>query len=143
MRLFAPEGISTGTVRVITMSDYRIQIGDTSIEATSVVNSVGVYNLSCDIVRVAKTRTSRGPNDTPSTIVSSMPCSIRWIRQGEKRLADKDTRYRDAVVHCRKPATTVLNSDKVYHNSEYFDIVGIYDVNDLGVLLEISIKRNG
>jgi len=123
-------------------SDYSIQVGDTSIEATSVVNSVGVYNLSCDIVRLTKTNTALGVTEVPVIVVTAMPCSIKWLSGKESLKFNKETQVLDGTLYCRVPAgVTIVNTDKVYYNSEYYEIGNVLDVNNLGILLEISLRR--
>ncbi|HUS72616.1 MAG TPA: head-tail adaptor protein [Sedimentisphaerales bacterium] len=125
------------------MSDYRIQIGDTSIEATNVANSVDMYNLSCDIVRMTRTNTALGVSDTPPVvIVTAMPCDIKFLGGKESIKFNKETYCLDAVLRCRKPAgVTIVNTDKVDYNGEYYEITNILDINNLGVLLEITLRR--
>lgn len=123
-------------------SDYNMQIGDTSIEVTSVTNDVAVYNLTVNVVRMTKTNTALGVAETPVTIVTSLLCSIKWLSGKESVKFNKDTHTLDGVLSCRVPAgVTVVNTDKIYYNSVYYEITNVEDINNLGVLLQISIKR--
>ncbi len=124
------------------MSDYQIKVGDTSIEVTNAVSSVGVYNLLCNIVRVTLTNISEGQAETPVTIVTNLPCSIKWTTAKERMLFKKKTQFLNGTLRCRVPAgVTIINTDKVYLDSKYYEIAGIIDVNNLGVLLEISLGK--
>ena len=142
MCLHQTDGSCSRTVRVITMSDYRIQIGETEIEATNPVNSVSVYNLICDVVRMTKTNTALGVTEVPVVVVTAMPCSIKWLSGKESLKFNKETHELDGTLYCRVPAgVTIVNTDKVYYNSEYYEIGNVLDVNNLGILLEISLRR--
>ena len=124
------------------MSDYSIQVGDTSIGATSVTAGVAVYNLTVNVVRMTQTNSAMGVTEVPVTIVTSMPCYIKWLSGKESIKFNKETHTLDGTLHCRVVAgVTIRNSDKIYYNSEYYEITNVRDVNNLGVLLEISIKR--
>lgn len=119
-----------------------IQIGDTSIEIGAVTNAVGIYNLTVEIIRMTKANSSEGMSETPVTLVNLMPCHIKWLSGKEKLLFNKDTHVLDGLLFCRKPAgVTIINSDRVYYNSEYYEITDVRDVNNLGVLLHLSIKK--
>jgi len=124
------------------MGDYVIQVGNTSIESTSNVNSVGVYNLTANVVRMTKVNGAFGPAETPVNIVLSMPCSINWLSGKEKILFNKETHVLDGVLSCRVPAgVTIVVTDKIYYDSKYYEILDVKDVNNLGALLQIAIKR--
>lgn len=121
---------------------YQIQAGDTKIAITSVTNAVGIYNVTVDVIRDTKVNSSTGVSLTPVTIVTSMPCRIRWTSGREKMMFNKDTHYLDAVLHCRVPAgVTIVTSDRIFYNDEYYEIVDVRDFRNLGVLLEITIKK--
>ncbi len=123
-------------------SDYIIGVGDTTIEATSVVNSVAIYNITVDVIRVTKATTARGQTETPVTIVNDMPCHIKWTSGRERMMFHKETHFLDAVLHCRVPAgVTIVVTDKIIYNSKYYEIVDLYDLNNLGKLLVITIKK--
>ena len=123
-------------------NDYVIQVGDAEIEATSVVNSVSVYNLTCNVVRMTKTNTALGVTEALVTVVTAMPCGIKWLSGKESIKFNKETHTLDGVLKCRVPAgVTIINSDRIYYDSAYYDIVNVEDVNNLGVLLRISIKK--
>lgn len=121
--------------------DYTIRVGDTAIEATSVVNSVAVYNVLVDVIRDTKVNSSEGIAVTPETLHASVPCHIKW-KGGEKLLFKKQSHYVDAILSCRKPAgVTITCTDRIFYNEKYYEIVDINDVNNLGRLLQIAIKR--
>ncbi len=95
-----------------------------------------------DVVRMDKTNTGLGATETPQTIVANMPCSIKWLQGKEKILFDKETHFMDGVLKCRKPTgATIKTTDKILYNTEYYEIVDLIDVNNLGVLLTITIKK--
>lgn len=75
------------------MADYKIKVGDTSIEAVNPVNGVSPYNLTCNVVRVAYTNTALGCTEVPSNIVTSMSCSIEWKSSSEKDEHKKITHF--------------------------------------------------
>lgn len=121
---------------------YSIQVGDTEIGVTSVVNSVSVYNIYCNVVRMTKVNSAMGIGETPITIVTSMPCHIKWLRGQENKLLKKETHLLSAILHCRKPAgVTIKTTDQIYYNSEYYRIVDVIDFRNLGTLLEIKIEK--
>ena len=121
---------------------YVLQIGDTSIDCSYITNSVAVYNITCDVIRDTKTNSSTGIEITPVTIVTSLPCHIKWKSGREKVLFTKDTHYLDAILHCRVPAgVTIVTSDRIYYNSEYYEIVDVRDFRNLGTLLELTLKK--
>ncbi len=123
-------------------SDYTITVGDTSIEATSVVNSVEVYNLTCNVVRDTKTNTALGVGKAPTTIVTAMPCSIKWLSGKESLKFNKVTHVLDGVLSCRVPAgVTILNTDKIYYNGADYEIGNVEDINNLGKTLKILLKK--
>jgi len=117
-----------------------IQAGETAIEATSVTNGVAIYNIVVDVIRMTKVTSGTGTTETPVTIVSNMLCSIKWKSGGEKILFNKETHYLDAVLRCRK-SVTILCSDKISYNGDTYEIVDLYDYNNLGRLYVIAIKK--
>lgn len=124
------------------MADHTFQVGDTEIELTSVVNKVSAYNLIVDVVRMTKVRSPEGMSEESVTIVNQMPCGIIWLSGKEKILFNKETHVLDGILSCRKPAgVTITNSDKFFYNEETYEITDVEDVNNLGVLLRISIKK--
>ena len=123
-------------------SGYNIQVGDTAIELTSTVNSVAVYNIYCNVVRMTKVNSAMGVEETPVVIVTSMPCHIKWLQGQETKLLKKETHLLTAVLRCRKPGgITIKNTDQIYYNEEYYKIVDVVDFRNLGTLLEIKIEK--
>lgn len=121
---------------------YNIQVGDTEIGITSVTNAVDVYNITVDVIRDTRVSSSTGMKITPVVIVTSMPCYIKWLSGKEKKLFNKQTHILDAVLHCRIPAgVTIITSDRIYYNSEYYEIVDLYDLNNLGKLLVTALRK--
>ena len=124
------------------MANYKITVGDTEIDLSYAAPSVKIYNLTVDVIRMTRVNSSEGMSETPETIVNSMPCHIQWLSGKEKLLFNKQSHILDAVIHCRKPVgATIVMSDKVLYNLEYYEIVDIVDVNNLGVLLRIAIRK--
>ena len=123
--------------------DYSIQVGDTSIGATSVTNGVSVYNCFVDVVRSTKVNGPGGITPNTSTIVTNMPCAIKRKTGREKYLFNKQTHYLDAVLRCRVPAgVTILSTDRIVYSGDTYEIVDKpEDVNNLGILLIIRIKK--
>jgi len=68
------------------MSSKKLISGDTSIDISYVTNSVAVYNLTVDVVRMTKVKSSEGMSESPETIVNLMPCHIQWLSGREKLL---------------------------------------------------------
>jgi len=123
-------------------TDYTISVGDTSIELTKIVNSTGVYNIFCDVLRDTEVNSSEGQSVTPADIVTNMPCHIKWLSGREAVLFNKKTHILDGILHCRKPAgVTIVKTDRIYYNSEYYEIADVRDFQNLGVLLEIAIRK--
>ena len=128
-------------ISVIKMS-YSIQVGDTEIEVTSVVNSVAVYNITVDVIRNTVVVGARGNAKTPVVIVNDMPCTIKWTTGREKMLFKKKTHFLDAVLRCRVPAgVTIVNTDIIEYNSKQYEIVDVVDFNNLGKILVIGLRK--
>ncbi len=124
------------------MSGYTIIVGGCEIVATSSSNGVAAYNLTVNVVRMTKTNTSRGVTEVSTTIVTSMPSDIRWLKGKETIIFNKETHTLDGILHCQVPAgVTIRVTDKIIYDSITYEITNVYDVNNLGVLLEIAIKR--
>jgi len=123
-------------------NDYKITIGDTELDMSSVTNSVSVYNVYVNVVRDTKVNSSTGIEIEPVNIVTNLHCHIEWLSGRERVLFNKQTHVLDAILHCRKIAgVTIKVTDKIYYNSKYYTIVDTVDVNNLGVLLEIAIRK--
>ena len=125
------------------MSGYTIIVGDCEITATSSTPGVAAYNLTVNVVRAAKTITSRGQTEALTTIVTNMPGDIMWVRGKEAIKFNKETHTLDGVLHCRVPAgVTIVESDRIVYGGETYQIIDVKDVRNLGVLLEITIKKD-
>lgn len=121
---------------------YQIQVGDTTIDVTSVANGVAIYNVTVGVTRNAITVTSRGNTPTPTTIVNDLPCTIKWTSGKEKMLFNKKTHLLDAVLRCRVPVgVTIVETDIIEYNSEQYEIVDVVDFNNLGTLLVIGLRK--
>jgi len=125
-------------------NDYLIGVGDTTIEASSVVNSVAIHNCIVDVIRNTIVTGALGNAKTPVTIVNSMPCTIKWTSGREKMLFQKKTHLLDAVLRCRVPAgVTIVESDVISYNGKEYEITDVQDVNNLGKILLISLRKVG
>ena len=123
-------------------NDYQIQVGDTKIEASSVVNSMSIYNVLVNVIRDTKVSDRTGTSRVPVVIVNSMPCHIKWLKGKEKLLFNKKTHLLDAILKCRKPAGVVVaTTDRIFYDPDYYEIVDVIDENNLGTLLEIAIRK--
>lgn len=123
------------------MAGFKIYVDGTTIAATSTANALKVYNCLVNVVRVAKTPTADGLVETPTILVTLM-AHIKWRTGSERVLAAKDTHYLDATLHCRKPAgVTIKNTDRVVYNGKTYEIVDVYDLNNLGRLLVIELRK--
>jgi len=106
------------------------------------VNGVAVYNLTCNVVRMTKNNTALGVTEVPVIVGTAMPCSIKWLSIKESLKFNKETSVLDAILNCRVPAgVTITNIDKVVYNGEYYEITSVEDVNNLGVLLKLGLRR--
>jgi len=121
---------------------YRIQAGDTSIDATSVVNGVAIYNVVVNVVRNTKVNSSEGVALTPVIIVANMLCAIKWTSGKERMMFAKKTHFLDAVLRCRVPAgVTITTTDEIVYNGVTYEIVDVIDWRNLGTLLVIGIRK--
>ena len=124
------------------MSDYQITVGDTEIAVTSVTNAVSVYNILCNVIRDDKVNSSEGQSVTPVAIVTNMPGHIKWLSGREQVLFNKQTHILDGILHCRVPVgVTIVNTNRILYNGDYYNIVDIRDFRNLGVLLEIALRK--
>ena len=142
MYLYATQNSNQANWISLMANDYTISVGDTNFDMTSVVNSISSYNVTVDVIRITKVNGALGISETDVDIVNDLPCDIKWKTGREKILFDKETHLLDAVLHCQKPAgVDIVNTDKISYNSEDYEIVDVVDVNNLGVLLVIGIKK--
>jgi len=124
------------------MSGYVIRVGESEIVATSSLPGVAAYNLTVNVVRAAKTRTARGQTEVSSTVVTNMPADITWLSGKERLKFNKDTHLMDGVLRCRVPAgVTIIESDRIVYGGVTYEITDVKDVKNLGLLLEITIKK--
>jgi len=124
------------------MDDYTITVGDSSIDVTYVTNSVAIYNCLVDVVRSTKVNGPGGITPNTSTIVTNMPCNIKWLSGKESIKFNKQAHTLDGILSCRVPVgVTIKNTDKIIYNGVNYEIVNVEDVSNLGLLLNISIKK--
>lgn len=119
-----------------------MRINGTTINITAHSPSLQIYNCIVDVVRPVKVPTSTGIGESTTTLISNMECEIEWKREAEKILFDKETYFLDAVLLCRKVAgVTIKTSDRIVYQGDVFEIVGVIDIDNLGRLLRIAIRR--
>lgn len=118
-----------------------MQINNTTIAITSHSPSLQIYNVVVDVIRLTRISTSTGIQESKETIVSNMLCSIRWRTGSERILFDKMSYFRDATLRCRSQGKTITKADRIRHGGLDYEIVSVIDVNNLGQLLMIDIRR--
>lgn len=124
------------------MSGFTIHVNSTTIKASSTSNALQIYNCLVDVIRVTKTTTGTGNPESLATLVSNMPCRIRWTSGRERMLHDKTTHFLDGVLHCRKPAgITITNKERILYKTQYYEITDVQDFRNLGRLLTISLRK--
>ena len=124
------------------MSGFTISVNSTTIKASSTSNALKVYNCLVNVVRVTRTAQALGNPESLETLVSNMPCRIRWTSGRERMLHDKTTHFLDGVLHCRKPAgITITNKERILYKTQYYEIIDVQDFRNLGKLLVISLRK--
>lgn len=124
------------------MAGFTIHVNSTTIEASSTYNRLQVYNCLVDVVRVTRTVGALGNPESLDTVISNMPCRIRWTSGRERMLHDKTTHFIDATLHCRKVAgVAITNKDRILYGGKYYEITDVQDFRNLGRLLVITLRR--
>lgn len=118
---------------------FTLNINGTEIAVASHSESPAVYNVLVDVVRIAKTNTALGFTEVPTVVVPNMPAHIKFLSGQSKILFNKDTWLLDAIMRCR--TADILVTDRILYNGDYFEIQDIVDVNNLGKLMLVSLKR--
>lgn len=119
-----------------------IQAGGTNIDVESVTNTVKIYNITVDVIRNSMSVGASGNIPTPETIVSDMPCKIKWTSGRERMLFAKKTHFLDAVLRCRKSAgVTIVESDIIEYKNVQYKIEDVVDWRNLGKLLVIGLTK--
>ena len=135
MPLYDADDAGKGAIRVM-------RINNTIIDVTAHNPALRIYNVVVDVLRPVKVVTSTGVAESTITLVSNLMCAIRWKSGSERILFDKITHYLDATLRCRRPAgVTLTTDDRIRHDSKDYEIVDIVDVNNLGRLLKMSIRK--
>ena len=135
MPLYDADDTYPGTFRVM-------RINATTISITGHNPALRIYNVVVDIIRIVKVVTSTGIQESTETLASNWSCAINWKMGSEKILFDKETYFQDAVLTCRViGGVTITNTDRVVHEGNVFEIVGITDINNLGRRLKIALRR--
>ena len=83
---------------------------------------------------------STGLTEAVSVRYSNVAAHIKWRTGNERIQSDKVTYYRDATLRCRVPGA-ITTKDRIRYNDQDFEIVNVVDVNNLGRLVSIDIKR--
>jgi len=120
---------------------YILRAGSESIEVSDHTNALAVYNVLVDVIRLTNTNTALGHTESEDTLFSNMPCAIRWKSGSEKILFNKSTHYLDAVLRCRK--RDITTKDRIRLDGSDYEIVDLYDYNNLGRLLVIGLRKIG
>ena len=119
-----------------------MRINDTTISIAGHNPGLKIYNVVVDIIRIVKVVTTTGVQESTETLASSWSCAIKWKMGSEKILFDKETYFLDAVLTCRVIGdVTVTTDDRIVHDGNVFEIVGLIDINNLGRRLKIAIRR--
>ena len=120
---------------------FKFSVGSSEIDISSHTNSLQVYNVAVDVISIAYTNTALGTTEVETTVHTSLPCTIKWKSGKEKILFDKKTHMLDAIMRCRVVVPAITSKNRIKYNSEYYDIVDIYDFNNLGTLYVIGLKK--
>lgn len=124
------------------MAGFTIHVNSTTIVASGGTNALQVYNVLVDVIRTAKMNTALGMSEAESTLISNLQCTIKWKRGGERVMFNKVTHLLDAVLRCRKPAVvTITTTEQIKYKGVYYEIVDLYDYNNLGKLLVIALRK--
>ncbi len=134
MPLYDADDTYSGAFRVM-------EINGTTIRISQHTPALQIYNVVVDVIRLVRVATSTGTEESEQIIVSSLAAHIRWRSGSEKVLFDKNTYFRDATLRCRQPVVTVTTNDRIRYNGLDYEIVGIVDVKNLGILLSMEIRR--
>ncbi len=121
------------------MSGFTIQVNDTIITADGTTNALKVYNCLVNIIRATKANTALGTSESEVTLHTNLQCTIKWKRGRERILFNKTTHDLDAIMRCRKVDITV--NDRVVYQGKTYEIVDLYDYNNLGRLLVIALRK--
>lgn len=125
----------------LVMAGFTIKVNSTTIVTSGGTNALKIYNCLVNVIRVTKTNVGGIAGESENTIHTNIPCTIKWKSGGEKILFNKETHYLDAVLRCRK--VDITTNDKIVYNSKTYEIVDLYDDNNLGKLLVIALRKIG
>lgn len=121
------------------MAGFSIHVNSKTFTATSTYNRLKVYNCLVDVIRDTKTTGGMGTGKTPVTLYANMQCTIKWKSGGEKILFNKTTHYLDAILRCRMAGITT--KDRIVYKGKSYEIVDLYDYNNLGRRLVIGLRK--
>ena len=119
-----------------------MRINGTTIDITAHSPSLRVYNVLVDVLRPVRVQTSTGAAENLEVIASNISGHIKWKSGNEKILFDKTTHLLDATLKCRViPGVTIATTDRIRYNGDTFEIVDVVNVNNLGQLLSIDLRK--
>lgn len=118
---------------------FTLNINGTEIQVDSVSENPSVYNVIVDVIRITKTITSGGQSEAEVVAVNDLSAHIKWLNSTTKMLFNKQTWVLDAIMNCR--TADILITDRIRYDGDDFEIVDIIDVNNLGVLMKVALKR--
>lgn len=118
---------------------FTLNINGTIIEVDSVTENPSVYNVTVDVIRITKTNTSGGLSEAEAVAVNNLAAHIKWLSSTTKMLFNKQTWVLDAIMNCR--TADILITDRIRYNGDDFEVQDIIDVNNLGKLMKVALKR--
>ena len=100
----------------------------------------GMLNLTCDIISVAQSRSSTGGLiETESTLTSTVDCGFRLLNGTELVKYGADNKDR-LVRFYFKGDVTINATHKILYNSEYYQIMDVYNVAGKADLLHVDAR---
>lgn len=124
------------------MAGFTIHVNSTTIEASGTTNALAIHNCLVDVIRVTRTVQALGNPESLATLISNMPCHIKWTSGKERMLHDKTTHFLDATLHCRVQAgITITTKDRILYKTQYYEITDVQDFRNLGRLLVIGLRK--
>jgi head-tail adaptor len=102
------------------------------------MNLDNLLDLTCDIVGISQARTTTGGTvDTESTFAASVATSIRQLNGTERLKYGSENKDRLLRFYF-KGSQTVLASQKILFNGEYYNVLNVYDVAGKTDLLHVD-----
>lgn len=101
-----------------------------------------MLNTTCSLISVVQSKTATGGiKDTETVASSGVPCAMKLLSGNEVVKYGGDNKERFVRFYF-KGTQTVLNSQKILFNSEYYDILDVYDVAFKGELIHVDTRFN-